>query len=69
MTRLFLKYMLKNNEKKSKHWGIISNCAVILQVLSSFMIVKTSKSFSSCAAVKNWNWNCYTYNSKSNFKE
>ena len=69
MTRLFLKYMLKNNEKKSKHWGIISNCAVVLQVLSSFMILKTSKSFSGCAAVKKLKLKLIHITAKSNFEE
>ena len=35
--------------KKSKYRGIVSNCAVILLILSSFIfLIKASKSFSSC---------------------
>ena len=35
--------------KKSKHRGVVSNCAVILLILSSFIfLIKASKSFSSC---------------------
>ena len=37
------------NRRKVKIQGIVSNCAVILLVLSSF-------------AEKNINWNCYSYN-------
>ena len=43
MSRLFLINIEKNNKKKSKYWGTVSNCAVILLVISSLIIQKASK--------------------------